>query len=141
MGYIHKPYDIRVASPKKVNIQSASRIGRECAHMFDSGKIVISQDARRGGMELRRAFCEGLIREGGAIGKDFDLVQVDMSTIPLFRSIVSYHRAAGGAMLKLRLAEEGRHRQEDHRSSDDHYDDAPEDVELLPVIGIYEHIV
>ncbi len=99
MASIYKAYDIRGIFPTEVNPQSVARIGRQCAHIFGSGKVVISQDGRRGGMELRRAFCEALIMEGNALGKDFDLVQVDMSTTPMFYFLVNYYKASGGAML------------------------------------------
>lgn len=99
MQSIYKAYDIRGIFPKEVNAESVSRIGRQCAHIFDSGKIVISQDGRYGGAELRRAFCDGLILESRSVGKDFELVQVDISTSPVFYFLVNYYRAGGGAMI------------------------------------------
>ncbi|HEU0081111.1 MAG TPA: hypothetical protein VFQ72_03775 [Candidatus Paceibacterota bacterium] len=99
MASIYKAYDIRGIFPAEVNTRSIARIGRQCAHIFDSGKIVISQDGRRGGAEIRKAFCEGLLREGGLIGKDFDLVQVDISTTPMFYFLVNHYKAEGGAMM------------------------------------------
>lgn len=99
MTTIYKAYDVRGIFPAEVNQESIRRVGRQCAHLFESGKVVISKDGRRGGEELRKAFCEGLLVEGGMIGKAFDLVQVDMSTTPMFYYLVNYYEAAGGAMI------------------------------------------
>jgi phosphomannomutase len=99
MQSIYKAYDVRGIYPAQINTDSIHIVGRKCAHLFDSGKIVISQDGRHGGAEIRRAFCEGLLKEGGILGKDFDLIQVDMSTTPMFYFLVNHNDAAGGAMM------------------------------------------
>ncbi len=99
MASIYKAYDIRGIFPTEVNTDSVSHIGRQCAHIFESGKIVISQDGRAGAAELRRAFCSGLFEESRVLEKDFELIQIDISTTPMFYFLVNHYDAAGGAMI------------------------------------------
>jgi phosphomannomutase len=99
MTGIYKAYDVRGIYPVEVNASSVSMIGRQCAHIFESGKVIISQDGRYGGTELRQAFCDGLFEEGRRIGRDFELIQVPLSTTPMFYYLVSYYGATGGAMV------------------------------------------
>lgn len=99
MQSIYRAYDVRGIYPKDVNAGSVSKVGRQCAHIFGSGKVVISQDGRHGGAELRKAFCEGLFEEAQRIGKDFELIQVPLSTSPMFYYLVAHYGASGGAMV------------------------------------------
>ncbi|MBI5133979.1 MAG: hypothetical protein HZA81_01145 [Candidatus Taylorbacteria bacterium] len=99
MQSIYRAYDVRGIYPDEVNAESVKKIGRQCARIFESGKVVISQDGRHGGAELRRAFCEGLLEEAGRTGREFELIQVPLSTSPMFYYLVGYYRASGGAMV------------------------------------------
>jgi phosphomannomutase len=96
---IYRAYDIRGLFPIEVNPKTVKYVGRQCAHIFDSGKIVISQDGRYGGAELRRAFCEGLFEESRNLHKNFELIQVDLSTTPMFYFLVNHYGASGGAIM------------------------------------------
>jgi phosphomannomutase len=99
MASIYKAYDVRGLYPNEINPEAATTIGRQCAYIFDSGKIVIGRDGRHGGAELRQAFTSGLMNESRKAGKSFELLDVDMTTSPMFYFLVNHYAASGGAMI------------------------------------------
>lgn len=99
MATIYKAYDVRGLYPAEVNKDVIRHVGRQCAHVFESGAVVVARDGRHGGEELKRALCEGLVLEALALGKSFDIVDVDLSSTPMFYFLVNHYGAGGGAMI------------------------------------------
>jgi phosphomannomutase len=96
---IYKAYDIRGIYKTEITVAVAREVGRRLAHMFESGKVVIARDGRHGGPELHEALREGLVSQGESLGKKYDIIDVGLSTTPMFYFLVNHYGAQGGAMV------------------------------------------
>lgn len=95
---IFKAYDIRGVYPKDLDEEGAFKIGRGLIIFLDKQKrgkkkIVIGRDNRLSSPLLAKALREGAKREGA------DIIDIGLSTTPMFYFAVKYLRADGGAMV------------------------------------------
>jgi len=96
---IFKAYDVRGLYPKDVNVESVDAVISALVHIWEPGKIVIGHDGRHGGTELSEAAAAKAVEYGKAIGKEFEVIPVGLSTTPMFYFLVNHLQASGGAMI------------------------------------------
>lgn len=96
---IFKAYDIRGKYPEEINDDAAYKIARSHAmylSLASGGKklnIVVSSDDRPSSPALKKAFIEGLLREGA------EVIDSGITTTPMHYFIVNKTNADGGAMI------------------------------------------
>lgn len=96
---IFKAYDIRGIYPNEINEEHAKTIGRVCSSLFKSGKIIIARDGRFGGESLQKAVIDGLLQGAEQEKKSFEIVEVGLSTTPMYYFLVNTYEASGGMMI------------------------------------------
>ena len=93
---IFKAYDIRGIYPTEINKSTATQIGRACAALFKSGKVIIAHDSRYGSVELSKTVSESIAK---ASNGTLEVVFVGLSTTPMFYFLVNELNASGGCMI------------------------------------------
>ena len=96
---IYKAYDIRGIYPDEVNKHSLAPVVWACAHIFDSGKVVIAHDGRHGSAELATFCAEEIKKQAVEQGKSFEVVAVGLATTPMYYFLVNDEGATGGMMI------------------------------------------
>jgi phosphomannomutase len=96
---IFKAYDIRGVYPTDINEEVVAKIGRACAHLFDSGEVVLAHDIRHGSPELMKVLEENIAAEAQKIGKTVSIRAIGLSTTPMFYFLVNNYGASGGCMV------------------------------------------
>jgi len=96
---IFKAYDIRGMYPSEINELSIATVGKACAHEFADGEIILAHDIRHGSEELVKALAANLAEEGKKIDKRFTLVNIGLTTTPMFNFIVNQRKASGGCIV------------------------------------------
>lgn len=99
MAGIYKAYDIRGLYPSEINAEIAAYIGRQLAFILEAGKVILARDGRHGGEELSKAFTKTFVDQGKLLGKRFEIVDVGLSTTPMFYFLINEYGASGGAMI------------------------------------------
>ena len=96
---IFKAYDIRGKYPEEINEDAAYKIARSYATYLGIGTrgkaldIVVSSDDRPSCPKLKKAFIDGLLKEGVKV------VDAGITTTPMHYFIVNKTNADGGAMI------------------------------------------
>lgn len=99
---IFRAYDIRGIYPDDINEDAAYKIGRafvrflrndQQVHGAMAPKIVIGRDARPSSPGLFTRFSQGVLEEGA------DIIDIGLSSTPLFYFSVNIEKANGGAMI------------------------------------------
>jgi len=95
---IFKAYDIRGIYPDDLDKEAAYKIGRGLVVFLNKEskgrkKIVVGRDNRLSSPLLARAIKEGIKKEGA------DVIDIGLSTTPMFYFAVKYLKADGGAMI------------------------------------------
>lgn len=95
---IFKAYDIRGVYPKDIDEDSAFKIGRGLVIFLKSknpGKktIILGKDNRISSPALFKSFKEGVKKEGA------DVIDIGLTTTPMFYFASNYFKADGGAMI------------------------------------------
>jgi len=95
---IFKAYDIRGIYPDDLDKEAAYKIGRGLVVFLNKEskgrkKIVVGRDNRLSSPLLARAIKEGIKKEGA------DVIDIGLSTTPMFYFVVKRLRADGGAMI------------------------------------------
>ncbi len=67
MDQVFKAYDIRGTVPDQIDAAMFQAIGRAVARFADTPEILIARDMRESGVELSRAFADGVRSEGVAV--------------------------------------------------------------------------
>jgi phosphomannomutase len=67
MDHVFKAYDIRGTVPDQLNSEMCQAIGRAFARFADTPEILMARDMRASGVELSRAFSDGVRAEGVAV--------------------------------------------------------------------------
>ncbi len=97
MPSIFKDYDIRGRVPQELDADTMQRLGdafaRYLAECSEKGAVVLGRDARTTSEDFARAFARGVRARG------FDIIDIGLSTTPLFYFSVIESGAAGGAMI------------------------------------------
>lgn len=95
---IFKAYDIRGLYPSELDKEVAFKIGRGLGRFFGKGrnlKMLIARDGRTGSPELHKALARGL-KTGGLKLK---LVDIGLTTTPMFYVLVQLLKATGGVIV------------------------------------------
>jgi phosphomannomutase len=96
---IFKALDIRGIYPTDVNVDSVTTIGKAVAHMFPEGELILAYDARHGSTELVKALAIAISDEAEKLDKKMTLVNIGLSTTPMFYFTVCNLKAVGGCMI------------------------------------------
>jgi phosphomannomutase len=96
---IFKAYDIRGIYPTDINAETIAVIGKAVANMFPDGELVLAYDARHGSTELVKALASAISEEATKFDKKFTLVNIGLSTTPMFYFTVCNMKAVGGCMI------------------------------------------
>lgn len=91
---IFKAYDVRGIYKEEIDEKIVRVIGRAGAHMFASGKVLIAHDIRNGSESFARALEEGFKEEAEKLHKKFEVIQIGLSTSPMFYFLVNDMAAA-----------------------------------------------
>lgn len=95
---IFRAYDIRGIYPEEVNPEAVYLVSRALAEkVFKKGKIVIARDGRLGSPELYKAAIKGLKHSN--ILQNVGLIEVGLTTTPMFYFLVNKLKAMGGIMI------------------------------------------
>ena len=106
---IFKAYDIRGTVPDQLDTELARRIGRAFAAFAGSPRILLARDMRPSGVELTRAFAEGVTERGTDV-VDLGLASTDLVYFAAGRldcpgaMFTASHNPAGYNGIKLCLA-------------------------------------
>jgi phosphomannomutase len=94
---IFRAYDVRGVYPNEINEKIAHKIGKISAQILDinlkNGKMTIARDGRRSSSKLLKAIEKG-INEAG-----IDIVNIGLTTTPMFYFAVNKFKADGGIMV------------------------------------------
>lgn len=90
---IFKAYDVRGVYPSDINAGVAETIAKALKGHFEAGSLIIAHDGRHGGIELDHVFSSVL--NGG----QHTIINVGLSTTPMFYFLVHELEAAGGIMV------------------------------------------
>jgi len=90
---IFRAYDVRGVYPDEINEELAYKIGRATAQFLKAKKVVIGRDNRFSSDNLFKVLCEG-IRDQGT-----DVIDIGLSTTPMFYWAVAHHKHNGGVMI------------------------------------------
>jgi len=90
---IFRAYDIRGKYPSEINEEIAFKIGSAFGKFIKGKKVVVGRDARESSPELRNAVMSGLF----SVGKE--IIDIDLSTTPMFYFAVNWLEADGGVMI------------------------------------------
>lgn len=96
---IFKAYDIRGIYPDELDKETAFKIGRGIVSYLKKERkvkkinLVIGRDNRNSSPILAKAIKEGIKNDGG------NVIDIGLSTTPMFYFAVKYFKASGGAMI------------------------------------------
>ena len=88
---IFKAYDIRGTVPDQLDGDLCRRVGAAFARFVDSDKVLVARDMRESGVDLSRAFADGVTSQG------VDVVDLGMTSTDLLY-FAAGHLDAAGAM-------------------------------------------
>jgi phosphomannomutase len=91
MDQVFKAYDVRGTVPDQLDAEMCRAIGRAMARFADSPRVLVARDMRESGMELSRAFSDGVRAEG------VDVVDLGLASTD-FMYFASGHLDSPGAM-------------------------------------------
>jgi phosphomannomutase len=93
---IFKAYDIRGVYPDEINDIAAEHVARACVHLFKKATMVIAHDCRHGSEKLAKKLIETITGESRG---EITVVEVGLSTTPMFYFLVNHLSAVGGCMV------------------------------------------
>src|ERR1700734_3397232 len=91
MDQVFKAYDVRGTVPDQLDAEMCQAIGRAMARFADAPEILMARDMRASGVELSKAFSDGVRAEGVAV-TDLGMASTD------FLYFAAGHLNAPGAM-------------------------------------------
>ncbi len=94
---IFRTYDIRGIYPSEINEKTVFKISRALGLFFKKGTIVIARDGRLCSPSLYKEVSRGISKTEN--GKKLKLIQVGLSTTPMFYFLVNKLKASGGIMV------------------------------------------
>lgn len=94
---IFKDYDIRGIYPEEINEETAFLLGKLFCFFLDQkqifGPILVAEDARLSSPALKQEFIRAVLSQGR------DVIDIGLSTTPLFHFSFIQSKAAGGAII------------------------------------------